>query len=1684
MDNKTERSISARIAKLNLRLQSPYIGLEGDEINNKMNTEAMQDALIALYDECNKEALKKEEPVAEFVEKFATTVEELKSMRIKEGDFTAVALIGNGNFGKVELVREKQTTDLYALKKIPKLCSTGQKDANSYEEERDILALAARPGASEWIPYLKYAFQDALHLYIVMEYLPGGDLSGLLDNFHGTLTEEMAKFYLAETLLAIISLHKMGYVHRDIKPDNILLDRCGHLKLGDFGSAAKLNKKGKVDSLVPVGTPEYIAPEVLQAAAGEGGKYGVECDFWSLGVVAFEMIYGVTPFKNVDRTHIYSNILAHELGSESLSFPSDFNDSKEFRQLVTGLLSPASSRLNAMQIKKHAFFAGTPWNSIRDTVPPYIPILSCATDVSNFNASVDDFDASVPECFLTKKIFSGRQLPFIGFSLNPNQTPVSSAALASAPEVLSPQKSKSEHPDVARAREVKTLKDLLKTKERAIEEAMVARREVENKLDQITRKANEYHKTILKERNERHEVESKALEMVKSMKAKWQVTSQQQLSVLNKQLETAQKELESSGSKLSDLERKLKNQGEQLKAEQDANSRMQALLDKQKSSISKARRETLSFMDGADKISELKNESARLQNSITELDNQKKSLVEDLQILKDQSDLMENRAIKAENEKIKLADKLEEYKRKLDDAEKAVKAESSRYERELRKLKDELDSSIVELEISKNSSRKEIALEKKVADLEKDVNKLQAEKSNLEQRLEDATSKHEEQQQKFEALEECMAKMEEKIESLEEENENLQSCELNQSKRLSIAATVSITTPTQKESNANTQKDIDCLKAQLEHVEAQLEKSREGAVLDRQACRTAQTDLFKKERELSDAKLDLRITQRELKTSESLNKTLQEEKAAIEKTLADTDEKLKTAVAELQTLKNKLQSNEITITKSAAEIENLRKKENELHSSLIEKVQELSSLKHQLGDKTNLATKLQNSLDVLKKDAETNKSNAQSAGSQVAQLRAQLESLKENNAALREICTEQEQQLDDSDVLRAAFEVQIEQGKLEIQRLRGEIAQVRNDLSAKIKEADDLRSVKKVLEETLAEIKQEAAMRESDAVEDIKELKNQILGARNQNEQLILQINELEETLCVSDRHTREQRQVIDSLKEKNTDLQEEISETLTDLQAAREDAEKIALSLEKANLTTKDRSKRIDELEEQMRNLKISYDEKIMKMEAQLAQQNKLIVYLQSKSEAGKKKRTLADKIFGIHPKENVAPSPYVSKNFATPMSAKEKARTWDCRPTPTPTRQVIKEPALATPATPAQAALKKVDFQVKKPLFPSKNCPIIMEQRTLPEYCRITINCAVSLAEQVTLLGTEEGLYSLHAKAAGTQLVHIAGINRVKSITLVPHLGIALFISGSPSNLHQCELRALTVAAEAAQCSKPSISPKPLEHVPDQCHLCVVSPPLAIKGDTEMTFLCVANKTHTSFLKWNSGSTQFEPIRLLATAFPASSALFTPQSLLLVCDDIFEVDLQDFSVEEFLDISDISLSSVRVSLKNINNGPVKLIDVTRKSGKAEPEFMLCLPFMAIFLDSFGHRSRPGNFKWAHKPLAFVYSAPSLFVQFKSALYEVKPNADKLCMKDQDAASLLSVDEGFLALTSPKLLGAGTKPGVTIATAQQSTGATTVMKISCQGAEDLSLTSDNDMPADEFSFTSSLEESLETEEP
>ncbi|KAG2470873.1 CTRO kinase, partial [Polypterus senegalus] len=234
LDSGYPEPIASRSSRLNLLFQGKNT-LQQQNLF-QIGREGLLDSLFVLFEECCSPSLMKIKNVASFVRKYTETVNELRQLQPTVKDFEMRNIVGRGHFAEVHVVRERSTGDVYAMKVMNKSSLLSFDNVAFYEEERNILAR----GTSTWIPHLQYAFQDKENLYLVMEYLPGGDLLSLLNRYDDQFDENMAQFYLAELVLAIHSVHQMGFVHRDIKPENVLIDRTGHIKLADYGSAAKL----------------------------------------------------------------------------------------------------------------------------------------------------------------------------------------------------------------------------------------------------------------------------------------------------------------------------------------------------------------------------------------------------------------------------------------------------------------------------------------------------------------------------------------------------------------------------------------------------------------------------------------------------------------------------------------------------------------------------------------------------------------------------------------------------------------------------------------------------------------------------------------------------------------------------------------------------------------------------------------------------------------------------------------------------------------------------------------------------------------------------------------------------------------------------------------------------------------------------------------------------------------------------------------------------------------------------------------------------------------------------------------------------------------------------------------------------------------------------------------------------
>ncbi|XP_034842686.1 myotonin-protein kinase isoform X4 [Mirounga leonina] len=502
-----------------------------------LGLEPLLDLLLGVHQELGASDLAQDKYVADFLQWVEPIAARLKEARLQRDDFEILKVIGRGAFSEVAVVKMKQTGQVYAMKIMNKWDMLKRGEVSCFREERDVLV----NGDRRWITELHFAFQDENYLYLVMEYYVGGDLLTLLSKFGERIPAEMARFYLAEIVMAIDSVHRLGYVHRDIKPDNILLDRCGHIRLADFGSCLKLRADGTVRSLVAVGTPDYLSPEILQAVGGGPGmgSYGPECDWWALGVFAYEMFYGQTPFYADSTAETYGKIVHYK---EHLSLPlTDAGVPEEARDLIQQLLCPPEMRLGrdgAGDFQNHPFFFGLDWDGLRDSVPPFTPDFEGATDTCNFDVVEDGLTAMVSGggetlTDMREGMPLGVHLPFVGYSyscmaLRDEEAPGPTAmeleaeplpeptVQAPSPEATVPPLEETESleeeaeaavpeaiPASAEAREAREAQVTLRELQEALEEEVLTRQSLSRELEAI-RTANQSFASQLREAEARN----------------------------------------------------------------------------------------------------------------------------------------------------------------------------------------------------------------------------------------------------------------------------------------------------------------------------------------------------------------------------------------------------------------------------------------------------------------------------------------------------------------------------------------------------------------------------------------------------------------------------------------------------------------------------------------------------------------------------------------------------------------------------------------------------------------------------------------------------------------------------------------------------------------------------------------------------------------------------------------------------------------------------------------------------------------------------------------------------------------------------------------------------------------------------------------------------------------------------
>ncbi|ETW00761.1 AGC protein kinase [Aphanomyces invadans] len=295
---------------------------------------------------------------------------------VRVSDFEKLKVIGTGSMGRVLLVRKKRSHQLFAMKVVSKEMA----NVDQIWSERDVLGGTAHPG----LVHLHWAFQNPSNLFLVMEYCPGGELSTHIQkSSRGCFTEATARFYIAQLVLALEHLHRHGIVYRDLKPENVLLTADGHAKLVDFGLAKFGILEPTYGTKTMCGSFEYLAPEVW-----DGKEYGTAVDWWSLGIVLFEMLTGLPPWYNSNASFT-SPVAYVKARSTPLDIPSYV--SVDATHLIQSLLIPLpSARLGSQrgsaEVKEHPFFHECNWSAMaHGSIPP--PISPCESEDTILNAT-------------------------------------------------------------------------------------------------------------------------------------------------------------------------------------------------------------------------------------------------------------------------------------------------------------------------------------------------------------------------------------------------------------------------------------------------------------------------------------------------------------------------------------------------------------------------------------------------------------------------------------------------------------------------------------------------------------------------------------------------------------------------------------------------------------------------------------------------------------------------------------------------------------------------------------------------------------------------------------------------------------------------------------------------------------------------------------------------------------------------------------------------------------------------------------------------------------------------------------------------------------------------------------------------------------------------------------------------
>lgn len=1262
--------ITSRASRLNLLFQGKPLFVTQQQMS-PLSREGILDSLFALFEECRNPALMKIKHVGNFVKKYAETIAELRELQPSVKDFDVKSVVGCGHFADVKVVREKVTGDVYAMKVMSKESLLAQEHVSFFEEERSILSQSTSP----WIPQLQYAFQDKKNLYLVMEYQPGGDLLSLLNRYEDQLDESMVQFYLAELVLAIHSVHQMGYVHRDIKPENVLIDRTGHIKLVDFGSAAKMTVNKMVNAKLPVGTPDYMAPEMLTGLNGDGkASYGPECDWWSLGVIAYEMIYGRSPFTEGTSAKTFNNIMNFQ---RYLKFPEDVKVSSEFLDLIQSLLCGQKERLGYEGLCCHPFFSKIDWNNIRNSPPPFVPTLKSDDDTSNFDEPEKNSGVLSSTRQLNPAGFSGEDLPFVGFSFIKALGTLRSESVLSS--VDSPAKvSSMEKKLLLKSKELQDAQDKCHKMEQEMTrlhrrvsevEAVLSQKEVELKASETQRslleqdlatyitECSSLKRSLEQARMEVSQEDDKALQLlhdIREQSRKLQEIKEQEYQAQVEEMRLMMNQLEEdliSARRRSDLyESELResrmaaeefkrkatechNKLQKLQVKDQGKSEAGELYCKLEKINTEQQAKIQELQEKLTKAVKASSEATELLQNIRQAKERAEKELEKLQNREDSNESMKKKLLEAEERRHSLENqvkRLETVERRENRLKEDIQTKSQQIQQMAEKIL-ELEEKHREAQISAQHlelqlKQKEQFYEEKLKVLENQMKKDLADKEALENML----RRHEE-----EAREKCKVLAEQKamINAMDSKIRSLEQRIVELSEANKLAANSSLFT----QRNMKAQEEmISELRQQKFYLETQAGKlEAQNRKLEEQLEKMSHQDHTDKNRLLE---LETRLREVGLEHEEQ-KLELKRQLTELQLTLQERESQITGLQAARTALENQLREAKTELEETTAEAE-------EEIQALTAHRDEIQRKFEALRNSCTVITDLEEQLNQLSEDnAELNNQNfflskqldeASGANDEVVQLRSevdhlrreiteremQLTSQKQTMEALKTTCTMLEEQVMDLEALND----ELLEKERQWEAWRNVLGDEKSQFECRVRELQRMLDTEKQsrvrADQRITESRQvvELAVKEHKA--EILALQQALKEQKLKAESLSDKLNDLEKKHAMLEMNARSLQQKLETERELKQRLLEEQAKLQQQMDLQKNHIFRLTQglqeALDRADLLKTERS----DLEYQLENIQVLYSHEKVKMEGTISQQTKLIDFLQAKMDQPAKKK------------------------------------------------------------------------------------------------------------------------------------------------------------------------------------------------------------------------------------------------------------------------------------------------------------------------------------------------------------------------------------------------------------------------------------------------------------------------------